>query len=123
MRKFLFCALLLSTSLHSEMKANIIVEDPIEDKGDTTGKKPRNILPVVETSVQDDILNIGISYYLGNVQILVVSDDGTYSSNQSYYINGSTTVVKDFTTLDNGSYSITVVIESGEIYSGRIRKE
>lgn len=63
---------MLSVGIQSELMAEVVVEDPVERKGDASSSKPRNILPFVETSVQGELVlatilemfSIGISILL-----------------------------------------------------------
>ena len=124
MKKIIVLAIMLSVGIQSELMAEVVVDDPIEEKGEHgNGIKPRNILPFVETSTQGDLLNINISYYSGNVQLLVMSEDGVTSISENHSIFGFGTINKDFSLLNTGSYSITLIFDSGEVYVGRVRKD
>lgn len=123
MIKIILLVIMLSVGIQSELMAEVVVEDPVERKGDASSSKPRSILPFVETSVQGDLLNISISYYSGNVQLLVMSEDGVTSISENHSIFGFGTINKDFSLLNTGSYSITLIFDSGEVYVGRVRKD
>lgn len=123
MKKALLAVFMLSVYINSELKAGVVVEDPVSDMAGTRKDKPRSVLPFVETSVHGDLLNIGISYYSGNVQLLVMSEDGVTSISENHSIFGFGTINKDFSLLNAGSYSITLIFDNGEVYVGRVRKD
>lgn len=123
MRKVLFLTFMLSVCMHSELSANIIIDDPISDRGNTNGEKPRSVQPVVQMSAIGDNLNIDISYYSGNVQLLVVSNEGLTCVNENYTSSGCLTIIEDFAQLNNGAYSITIILQSGDVYMGSFRIE
>lgn len=123
MRKVLFLTFMLSVCMHSELSANIIIDDPISDRGNTNGEKPRSVQPVVQMSAIGDNLNIDISYYSGNVQLLVVSNDGMTCVNENYTSSGCLTIIEDLAQLNNGTYSITIILQSGDVYLGSFRIE
>lgn len=123
MRKVLFLTFMLSVCMHSELSANIIIDDPISDRGNTNGEKPRSVQPVVQMSAIGDNLNIDISYYSGNVQLLVVSNDGMTCVNENYTSSGCLTIIEDLAQLNNGTYSITIILQSGDVYMGSFRIE
>lgn len=123
MRKVLFLTFMLSVCMHSELSANIIIDDPISDRGNTNGEKPRSVQPVVQMSAIGDNLNIDISYYSGNVQLLVVSNEGMTCVNENYTSSGCLTIIEDLAQLNNGTYSITIILQSGDVYFGSFRIE
>lgn len=123
MKKALLAVFMLSVYINSELKAGVVVEDPVSDMAGTRKDKPRSVLPFVETSVQGDLLNISISYYSGNVQLMVMSEDGATSISENHSIFGFGTINKDFSLLNAGSYSITLIFDNGEVYVGRVRKD
>lgn len=123
MKKALLAVFMLSVYINSELKAGVVIEDPVSDMAGTRKDKPRSVLPFVETSVQGDLLNISISYYSGNVQLMVMSEDGATSISENHSIFGFGTINKDFSLLNAGSYSITLIFDNGEVYVGRVRKD
>lgn len=124
MKKFLFFVL-LSLCVCPDLSAGVVVDDPIEDKTGNNGNsgRPRTMPPAVLTSVQDDIVSIDVSRYSGNVQLMVMSEDGVTSISENHSIFGFGTINKDFSLLNAGSYSITLIFDSGEVYVGRVRKD
>lgn len=112
----------LSFGLSYQSKASIVVDDPIKDRGETSSNKPRCIIPVVKTSTFADYLNLGVSYYVGNIQILVFSNENECCFSESYNVNGSNSITVDFSSYNTGIYTIGVVFENGMIYMGSVTK-
>lgn len=69
------------------------------------------------------IKNIDINYYSGNVQLLVVSNEGMTCVNENYTSSGCLTIIEDLAQLNNGTYSITIILQSGDAYLGSFRIE
>ncbi|MCQ2238863.1 MAG: hypothetical protein MJZ73_06485 [Bacteroidaceae bacterium] len=124
MKKVFFLFVLLNLCFSTVCDAGINVdEDPIvkDQKQNTSG--PKGILPSVSFLANGDILDVAIYRYLGSALISVFDQDGNCVNCSTYYINGVNCCSLDFTGYEIGSYSISVALQNGLVYSGAISLE
>lgn len=55
--------------------------------------------------------------------MLIVSNDGMTCVNENYTSSGCLTIIEDLAQLNNGAYSITIILQSGDVYLGSFRIE
>lgn len=119
-RKSLVLITLLTCTYN--MSAEVVFDNPIvQEKENQSG--PRTSTPSVEVSASGDELNVDINRYLGNVLVTVCALDGSSTTSNTYYINGHSSFTIDFTGYATGSYSITIGLQNGAVYSGSFRIE
>lgn len=60
--------------------------------------------------------------YDGNVQVYVIASDSSCQTCSTYYINGHSNFKMDFSGLNDGSYTLHVVLDSGISFTGNLVK-
>lgn len=122
MKKLLFTALLFGMLCPAELNATINEYDPITKSGggDENGG-PRGSMLSVQSSIVGDEMHLNIYNYVGSVQIMVTSDEGS-ATNSSYSINGRGNITLDFSTLSDGHYCICILFSDGTMYEGSFWK-
>ena len=105
------------------MSAEVVIDDPIIPGKEKTTGKPRTSIPSVEASTSGDELTVDINRYLGNVLVTVCALDGSSTTSNTYYINGHSSFTMDFNGYSTGSYSISIGLQNGTVYSGTFRLE
>lgn len=104
------------------MSAEVVIDDPIVP-GKENQNGPRTSIPSVGVYASGDELTVDINRYLGNVQVTVCALDGSGTTYNTYYINGHSSFTMDFTGYNTGSYSISIGLQNGTVYSGTFRLE
>lgn len=122
MKKILFFVLLLNIFFPTSLMAEIIVEDPIENRGDNNNGRPRDLQPEVSTSVSGDVLLVDVRNYVGNAQVYVIASDSSFQTCSTYFIYGHSNFTMDFSDLNDGSYTLRVVLDNGISFSGNLVK-
>lgn len=123
MRKKFVLAMLLFVTALNPLFASITDLDVEEEKSTQSQGGPRASGSSVEASASGDELTVDINRYLGNVQVTVTALDGSSRTSNTYYINGHTSFTMDFTGYNTGSYSISIRLQNGTVYSGSFRME
>lgn len=122
MKKLLITALLFGILFPTELNASINEDDPITNEGDkNTNGRPRGSMLSVQSSIVGDEMHLNIYNYVGSVQIMVTSDEGS-ATNSSYSINGRGNITLDFSTLSDGHYCICILFSDGTMYEGSFWK-
>lgn len=105
----------------TEIKAEVEEVDPIENKGNNDkGSGPRGISRSINSSVTDDVLLLSIDNYLGQVQVMITSDNGMIT-NSVHSVIGHGIISIDFANYSAGLYSVALVFPDGTIYTGSYR--
>lgn len=122
MKKLLITALLFGMLFPIELNATINEDDPITKNGggDENGR-PRSSMLSVQSSIVGDEMHLNIYNYVGSVQIMVTSDEGS-STNCSYPINGRGNITLDFSTYSDGHYCVSILFSDGTLYEGTFWK-
>ena len=123
MRKKLVLIVLLFVAAINPLLASITDLDIEKRDGDQSNNGPRTSAPGVQVSSLDNELTLDISRYIGNVQVSVLALDGSSNISDTYYINVHSSFTMDFTGYNAGHYSISIILQDGQVYSGGFRIE
>lgn len=106
----------------AELNATIIEDDPITNDGDNNSSgRPKGSMLSVQSSIVGDEMHLNIYNYVGSVQIIVTSNEGS-ATNSSYSINGRGNITLDFSTFSDGHYCISILFSDGTMYEGSFWK-
>lgn len=121
MKKFLFTFVLFGMLCQTEIKAEVEEIDPIENKGNNdSGNRPKGISRSINSSVTDEELLLSIDNYLGQVQVMITSDNGMIT-NSVHSVIGHGIISIDFANYSAGLYSVALVFPDGTTYTGSYR--
>lgn len=123
MKRLVFLFFMFALFSQIDVRAGITEEDPIEKKGDGNTGGPKSVLPVISTSIFEDLLTVSVRNYVGQVQVMVYSPCGENSCYQTYYIYGMDNINMDFSGFLSGCYTVSLRLQNGDVYTGVIRKD
>lgn len=121
MKKFLLTFVLFGMLCQTEIKAEVEEIDPIEKDGSgNNSNRPKGNMLSIHSAVTDEELLLSIDNYLGQVQVMITSDNGMIT-NSVHSVIGHGIISIDFANYSAGLYSVALVFPDGTIYTGSYR--
>ena len=117
---YLFVVTMMSLMSLSFVYAKDIV---IEMKPTGQTLTPRTEIPVITASIEDGICLTSVGEYSGNVHVAVKDAAGDTLISHTEAVFDSTQFVTNVSGLDDGSYTITYILEDSTVFAGEFEKE
>lgn len=103
------------------MFGGVVIDDPlVEEEKKNGGAKTAS--PSIHTTVNEDYVTFDVNRYVGNAQVYVIASDSSFQTCRTYYIYGHSNFTMDFSDLNDGSYTLRVVLDNGISFSGNLVK-
>lgn len=122
MKKTLFCLALMAMCSVQSVLGGVVVDDPLVDESSSNNGRPRSVVTTVNAFSNENCVEIDVNRYVGNAHVYVIASDSTCQTCSTYYINGHSNFTMDFSDLNDGSYTLRVVLDNGTSFSGNLVK-
>ena len=99
-----------------------IVLSPI--MGNTNNPTGQNEWPTVSAEYDNEELTISVTNYCGDAYVSIYGTPGhTFAYNDTIYLSEYDPVDIDISSLINGTYTLIIMLDSGEMFSGNLELE
>ncbi|MDO4957533.1 MAG: hypothetical protein Q4E60_11025 [Bacteroidales bacterium] len=103
--------------------ADVIVTDINKEKGGSIEGGPRTVEPAINVTTNGDIINVGVCFYAGNVDVTIVSTVSGSQFTNSYPIDGNGIISIDTSAMESGLYYICFSFGNNLNYTGYFEVE
>lgn len=103
--------------------AEVIVGEIDKNKGGDMEDRPRSVEPTINVTTNGDIINVGVCFYAGNVDVTIVSTVSGSQFTNSYPIDGNGIISIDTSAMESGLYYICFSFGNNLNYTGYFEVE